>query len=135
MYLLQSICKHLLRFLLFVFPSVLQSELQYSAVSICECLLALRSVLLRSVLSRSPNVLHVPPSRVVPAQELYEETGIDLENLVYYRDETHYFVMTAKKPSLLAKRVLKRVRSPSDPTRCDILLLHMYMYSTESRRA
>ena len=43
-------------------------------------------------------------------QELYEATGIDLENLVYYRDETHYFVMTAKKPSLLAKRVLKKVR-------------------------
>ena len=46
---------------------------------------------------------------VVCAQELYEATGIELENLVYYRDETHYFVMTAKKPSLLAKRVLKKV--------------------------
>jgi len=30
-----------------------------------------------------------------------------LENLVFYRDETHYFVMTAKKESLLEKGVLK----------------------------
>ncbi|XP_060932409.1 F-actin-monooxygenase mical2b [Limanda limanda] len=38
--------------------------------------------------------------------ELREETGIDLENIVYYRDNTHYFVMTAKKQSLLDKRVI-----------------------------
>lgn len=36
-----------------------------------------------------------------------KEKDIDLENLVFYRDETHYFVMTAKKPSLLKKGVLK----------------------------
>ncbi|XP_040893605.1 protein-methionine sulfoxide oxidase mical2b isoform X2 [Toxotes jaculatrix] len=35
--------------------------------------------------------------------ELKEETGIDLENIVYYKDNTHYFVMTAKKQSLLDK--------------------------------
>ena len=29
--------------------------------------------------------------------------GIDLENIVYYKDDTHYFVMTAKKQSLLDK--------------------------------
>jgi len=40
-------------------------------------------------------------------QTLSEETGIDLENIVYYKDETHYFVMTAKKQSLLWKGVLK----------------------------
>ncbi|VDO84357.1 unnamed protein product, partial [Schistosoma curassoni] len=40
---------------------------------------------------------------------LATETGIDLENIVYYKDETHYFVMTAKKHSLLAKGVLKQV--------------------------
>ncbi|VDL88655.1 unnamed protein product [Schistocephalus solidus] len=34
--------------------------------------------------------------------------GIELENLVYYKDETHYFVMTAKKHSLLSKGVLKK---------------------------
>ncbi|KAI4894799.1 hypothetical protein NFI96_017095 [Prochilodus magdalenae] len=38
--------------------------------------------------------------------ELKEETGIDLENIVYYRDDTHYFVMTAKKQSLLDKGVI-----------------------------
>lgn len=39
-------------------------------------------------------------------QDLNEVTGIDLENIVYYKDETHYFVMTAKKQSLLQKGVL-----------------------------
>ncbi|XP_053624770.1 F-actin-monooxygenase Mical-like isoform X2 [Plodia interpunctella] len=39
-------------------------------------------------------------------KELYENTGIDLENIVYYKDDTHYFVMTAKKHSLLDKGVL-----------------------------
>ncbi|XP_041853235.1 protein-methionine sulfoxide oxidase mical2b isoform X3 [Melanotaenia boesemani] len=38
--------------------------------------------------------------------ELKEETGIDLENIVYYKDNTHYFVMTAKKQSLLDKGVI-----------------------------
>ncbi|KFO80930.1 Protein-methionine sulfoxide oxidase mical3a, partial [Cuculus canorus] len=32
--------------------------------------------------------------------------GIDLENIVYYKDDTHYFVMTAKKQSLLKKGVI-----------------------------
>ena len=35
--------------------------------------------------------------------------GIDLENIVYYRDNTHYFVMTAKKQSLLDKGVIIHV--------------------------
>ncbi|XP_016520688.1 protein-methionine sulfoxide oxidase mical3b-like isoform X5 [Poecilia formosa] len=39
-------------------------------------------------------------------QELRQETGIDLENIVYYKDDTHYFVMTAKKQSLLDKGVI-----------------------------
>ncbi|XP_046775320.1 F-actin-monooxygenase MICAL2 isoform X23 [Gallus gallus] len=39
-------------------------------------------------------------------QDLKEETGIDLENIVYYKDSTHYFVMTAKKQSLLEKGVI-----------------------------
>ncbi|KAI1232799.1 Protein-methionine sulfoxide oxidase MICAL2, partial [Lamprotornis superbus] len=39
-------------------------------------------------------------------QDLKEETGIDLENIVYYKDSTHYFVMTAKKQSLLDKGVI-----------------------------
>lgn len=36
--------------------------------------------------------------------------GIDLENIVYYKDDTHYFVMTAKKQSLLKKGVILKVR-------------------------
>ncbi|XP_076879774.1 F-actin-monooxygenase mical2b isoform X14 [Brachyhypopomus gauderio] len=38
--------------------------------------------------------------------DLRQETGIDLENIVYYKDDTHYFVMTAKKQSLLDKGVI-----------------------------
>ncbi|CAB4061428.1 MICAL [Lepeophtheirus salmonis] len=39
---------------------------------------------------------------------LYEELGIALENIVYYKGETHYFVMTTKKHSLLDRKVLKK---------------------------
>ncbi len=42
---------------------------------------------------------------------LYDELGIALENIVYYKDETHYFVMTTKKHSLLTRGVLKKARS------------------------
>ncbi|XP_060520995.1 F-actin-monooxygenase Mical isoform X2 [Cylas formicarius] len=41
-------------------------------------------------------------------KDLYEVTRIDLENIVYYKDDTHYFVMTAKKSSLLEKGVIKQ---------------------------
>ena len=34
---------------------------------------------------------------------------IELENIVYYKDETHYLVMTVRKQSLLRKGVLKKV--------------------------
>ncbi|KRZ24818.1 Protein-methionine sulfoxide oxidase MICAL2 [Trichinella pseudospiralis] len=37
---------------------------------------------------------------------LEEETDIKLENIVYYKEDTHYFVMTAKKQSLLERRVI-----------------------------
>lgn len=48
--------------------------------------------------------------------DLKEKTRIDLENIVYYKDDTHYFVMTAKKASLLEKGVLKEVRiEPEKP--------------------
>ena len=42
--------------------------------------------------------------------EMYAELGISLENIVYYKDETHYFVMSTKKHSLLDKKVLKKVK-------------------------
>lgn len=45
--------------------------------------------------------------------------GIDLENIVYYKDDTHYFVMTARKRSLLERKVLKE--KYDDPKK----LLHM----------
>uniref|UniRef100_F6QZ15 [F-actin]-monooxygenase mical2 n=1 Tax=Xenopus tropicalis TaxID=8364 RepID=MICA2_XENTR len=35
-----------------------------------------------------------------------QQNRIDLENIVYYKDSTHYFVMTAKKQSLLDKGVI-----------------------------
>lgn len=37
------------------------------------------------------------------------KTGIALENYVYFKDDTHYFVMCAKKQSLLAKGVFIKV--------------------------
>ncbi|MED6277832.1 Protein-methionine sulfoxide oxidase mical3a [Characodon lateralis] len=46
-------------------------------------------------------------------QDLREATGIDLENIVYYKDDTHYFVMTAKKQSLLEKGVILHIQSLS----------------------
>jgi F-actin monooxygenase len=46
-------------------------------------------------------------------KELYQTTGIDLENIVYYKDDTHYFVMTAKKHSLIDKGVI--VQDFADP--------------------
>jgi len=42
-------------------------------------------------------------------KDLNSSASIDLENIVYYRDETHYFVMTAKKHSLLYRGVLLQV--------------------------
>lgn len=43
-------------------------------------------------------------------QDMDDAMGIALENIVYYKDETHYFVMTPKKQSLLEKGVLYQVR-------------------------
>ncbi|CAJ0586952.1 unnamed protein product, partial [Mesorhabditis spiculigera] len=39
-------------------------------------------------------------------KEMNATTGVDLENIVYYKDETHYFVMCAKKQSLLESGVI-----------------------------
>ena len=47
--------------------------------------------------------------------DLSAKFGIELENIVYYKDETHYFVMTAKKGSLLNKKVLKQVSEVIGP--------------------
>ena len=36
--------------------------------------------------------------------------GVELENFVYYKNDTHYFVMTVKKHSLLKKGILREDR-------------------------
>ncbi|XP_037337079.2 F-actin-monooxygenase mical1 [Pungitius pungitius] len=64
--------------------------------------------------------------------ELLTETGIDLENIVYYKDDTHYFVMTAKKKSLLKKGVIKQDYSNAEellaPANVDREALHRYAH-------
>ena len=67
-------------------------------VCVCVCVLGLGALLV---------LLY----NIIVTQELNADTGIDLENIVYYKDDTHYFVMTAKKDSLLKKGVLKSVSS------------------------
>ncbi|VDD75846.1 unnamed protein product, partial [Mesocestoides corti] len=47
--------------------------------------------------------------------QISRNLGLDLENLVYYKDETHYFVMTVRKKSLLSKGVL--IRDFDDPVK------------------
>lgn len=47
----------------------------------------------------------------IPLYSPFSIPGIDLENIVYYKDDTHYFVMTAKKKSLLKKGVIKKVKT------------------------
>ncbi|XP_041801318.1 F-actin-monooxygenase mical1 [Chelmon rostratus] len=65
-------------------------------------------------------------------QELLTETGIDLENIVYYKDDTHYFVMTAKKESLLKKGVIKQDYSDAEellaPANVDPEALRLYAH-------
>ncbi|XP_076597085.1 F-actin-monooxygenase mical1 isoform X2 [Chaetodon auriga] len=65
-------------------------------------------------------------------QELLTETGIDLENIVYYKDDTHYFVMTAKKESLLKKGVIKQDCSNAEellaPANVDPEALRLYAH-------
>lgn len=70
-------------------------------------------------LTDSTTLLHSPPLSLslCPPCSLslslspFSIPGIDLENIVYYKDDTHYFVMTAKKKSLLKKGVIKQVRT------------------------
>ncbi|XP_072336690.1 F-actin-monooxygenase MICAL3-like isoform X2 [Scyliorhinus torazame] len=47
-------------------------------------------------------------------QQLRKDTGIDLENIVYYKDDTHYFVMTARKQSLLKYGVIDQDRQDAN---------------------
>ena len=52
-----------------------------------------------------------------------DEIGVDLENIVYFKDETHYFVMTVRKETLLKRGVLKQVLVPR-PIFCFIIAHH-----------
>ena len=47
--------------------------------------------------------------------QLRNATGIDLENIVYYKDDTHYFVMTARTKSLLTLGVI--IQNYDEPSR------------------
>ncbi|XP_024147952.1 F-actin-monooxygenase mical1 isoform X2 [Oryzias melastigma] len=62
--------------------------------------------------------------------DLLTKTGIDLENIVYYKDDTHYFVMTAKRKSLLEKGVIKQDSSDAQqllaPANVDDNALYSY---------
>jgi len=44
-------------------------------------------------------------------KEIQEKFHVSLENLVYYQGETHYFVMTIKKNSLIDRDVFKEIRT------------------------
>ena len=65
-----------------------------------------------------------------------QEIGIDLENIVYYRGDTHYFVMTALKNCLLKRGVIKediddrdRLLAPSNIGSYHTRLLHIQILS------
>ena len=73
--------------------------------SICVVTTCLNCSMFRA--EKGCNLSSPPPPP--PQQDLKEDTDIDLENIVYYKDDTHYFVMTAKKDSLLRKGVLLAV--------------------------
>lgn len=53
--------------------------------------------------------MHFHLSKPLHTHFCFPAAGIDLENIVYYKDDTHYFVMTAKKQSLLDKGVILHV--------------------------
>uniref|UniRef100_A0A8C6PXX9 Molecule interacting with CasL protein 1 n=1 Tax=Nothobranchius furzeri TaxID=105023 RepID=A0A8C6PXX9_NOTFU len=65
-------------------------------------------------------------------QQLLSQTAIDLENIVYYRDDTHYFVMTAKKKSLLERGVILQDFNDADqllaPGNVDHVALCLYAH-------
>lgn len=65
-------------------------------------------------------------------QDLLNETEIDLENIVYYKDDTHYFVMTAKRKSLLKRGVIKQDFSNAEqllaPANVDHVALCLYAH-------
>ncbi|KAJ3586326.1 hypothetical protein NHX12_012726 [Muraenolepis orangiensis] len=61
-------------------------------------------------------------------RDLLTQTGIDLENIVYYKDDTHYFVMTAKKKSLLKQGDFSVTEQLLAPENVDQDALQRYAY-------
>uniref|UniRef100_A0A1A8A2G8 Microtubule associated monoxygenase, calponin and LIM domain containing 1 n=2 Tax=Nothobranchius furzeri TaxID=105023 RepID=A0A1A8A2G8_NOTFU len=93
------------------------------------------------------NVLHLWPFTIYDLRELgakmfygkfcsgsldHISIPIDLENIVYYRDDTHYFVMTAKKKSLLERGVILQDFNDADqllaPGNVDHVALCLYAH-------
>lgn len=60
--------------------------------------------------------------------------GIDLENIVYYKDDTHYFVMTAKKKSLLKKGVIKQVTKTHRLPSKSVILISTHYFGQQRKR-
>ncbi|KAI6196371.1 hypothetical protein M3Y94_01100900 [Aphelenchoides besseyi] len=74
--------------------------------------------------------------------ELQRTANIKLENIVYYKSETHYFVMCAEKQNLIAKGVIKRdvddIKLLLDKSNIDTEMLCKYLtqvvdYATEHK--
>jgi len=67
-------------------------------------------------------------------KDMSQEIGIDLENIVYYRGDTHYFVMTALKNCLLKRGVIKEDIDDRDrllaPSNIDKDKLHEFAIDT-----
>ena len=68
--------------------------------------------------------------------------GVALENIVYYKNNHHYFVMSAKKPSLLQRGVLKQdfsnpedllQRSNVDKSKLETYVSDTVQYATEGQ--
>jgi hypothetical protein len=66
-----------------------------------------------------------------------KENGVQLENIVYYRGETHYFVMTALRASLIEKGVIledkedrKALMAPSNINREKLHQVSLFLGST-----
>jgi len=47
-------------------------------------------------------------------KELEQQTGVALENFIYFKDETHYFVMAAKASSLLSAGILRNTEDSQE---------------------
>ena len=68
-----------------------------------------------------------------------KEINIQLENIVYYRGETHYFVMTALRPSLIKRGVIledledrEALLAPSNINKDKLHEVHQHSYHLQA---